>query len=142
MKALSIRQPWAFSILHLGKDVENRKWGTSYRGPLLIHAAKGCTADDVADWWAFVCAMKSGRPVDAWDRWPGRDTVARGAIVGIVDLVGCFVDASSPWFVGPVGLAVARPRAFAEPIPYRGQLGLFDVPHELVRDAIAQARPK
>jgi len=39
MKALTIRQPWAHAIMHLGKDVENRVWRTHYRGPLLIHAA-------------------------------------------------------------------------------------------------------
>ena len=26
MKALSIRQPWAWLILHAGKDIENRDW--------------------------------------------------------------------------------------------------------------------
>jgi len=39
IKALTIRQPWAFAILNLGKDVENRSWRTRHRGPLLIHAA-------------------------------------------------------------------------------------------------------
>lgn len=38
IKALTIRQPWAHAIFHLGKDVENRSWRTRYRGPLLIHA--------------------------------------------------------------------------------------------------------
>jgi hypothetical protein len=31
-KALTIRQPWAHSIIHLGKDVENRSWRTDYKG--------------------------------------------------------------------------------------------------------------
>lgn len=39
MKALTVRQPWAFAIAHLGKRVENRVWGTTYRGDLAIHAA-------------------------------------------------------------------------------------------------------
>ena len=26
MKALSIRQPWAYAILHMGKRVENREF--------------------------------------------------------------------------------------------------------------------
>ncbi len=38
MKALSVRQPFAWAIVHGGKDVENRSWATSYRGPVLIHA--------------------------------------------------------------------------------------------------------
>ena len=41
MRAISIRQPWAWAILHAGKRIENRDWrGCSYRGPVLIHAAK------------------------------------------------------------------------------------------------------
>ena len=39
MKALSIRQPWAWLILHGGKDIENRTWATKLRGRVLIHAA-------------------------------------------------------------------------------------------------------
>ena len=41
MKALSIRQPWAWLIVCGHKPLENRSWPTPYRGPLLIHAAKG-----------------------------------------------------------------------------------------------------
>jgi ASCH domain len=45
MKALSVRQPWAWLIIAGHKDVENRSWTTTYRGPLLIHAAR--RPDDV-----------------------------------------------------------------------------------------------
>lgn len=41
LRALSITQPWAGAIAWLGKDVENRTWGTDYRGSLLIHASAG-----------------------------------------------------------------------------------------------------
>jgi len=40
MKAILIRQPWAWLIVHGYKDVENRTWSTKYRGPILIHAGK------------------------------------------------------------------------------------------------------
>lgn len=43
MKALSLRQPWAAAVMHLGKRIENRRWNTSFRGEFLIHAAKGMT---------------------------------------------------------------------------------------------------
>jgi hypothetical protein len=43
MKALSIRQPWAWLIVNGYKDIENRSWATKFRGPVLIHAAKGMT---------------------------------------------------------------------------------------------------
>ena len=48
MKALSVRQPWAWAIIHAGKDVENRTWGTRYHGPLLIHASKNYDRDGKA----------------------------------------------------------------------------------------------
>ncbi|WP_245839042.1 ASCH domain-containing protein [Yersinia kristensenii] len=39
MKALSIRQPWAWLIVNGYKDIENRTWNTKCRGPVLIHAS-------------------------------------------------------------------------------------------------------
>ncbi|WP_206002040.1 ASCH domain-containing protein [Paraburkholderia aromaticivorans] len=38
MKALSIRQPWAWLIVKGHKDIENRTWSTRFRGRVLIHA--------------------------------------------------------------------------------------------------------
>jgi hypothetical protein len=40
MKALSIRQPWAFLIVNGFKPLENRTWKTQTRGEILIHASK------------------------------------------------------------------------------------------------------
>ncbi|MCU1592441.1 MAG: 8, gp08 [Frankiales bacterium] len=41
MKALTVRQPWAWAIATGAKTVENRTRGTAYRGPLAIHAGLG-----------------------------------------------------------------------------------------------------
>ena len=43
MKALSIKQPWAWLIVNGFKDIENRTWRTKIRGEFLIHA--GIEAD-------------------------------------------------------------------------------------------------
>lgn len=43
MRAISVRQPWAWLLLHKGKNVENRSWAlpACYVGvPLLLHAGK------------------------------------------------------------------------------------------------------
>lgn len=40
MKAVTIWQPWASLVACGLKKYETRSWNTSYRGPLLIHAAK------------------------------------------------------------------------------------------------------
>ncbi len=40
LKAISIRQPWAWLIVNGYKDVENRIWVANLRGPVLIHAGQ------------------------------------------------------------------------------------------------------
>lgn len=40
-KVLTLTQPWATLVAIGAKHIETRSWPTSYRGPLLIHAAKG-----------------------------------------------------------------------------------------------------
>jgi len=47
MKAISLWQPYGTLIAIEAKHYETRSWSTSYRGPILIHAAKnnnGCLA--------------------------------------------------------------------------------------------------
>lgn len=123
--ALSIRQPWAWAILHAGKDIENRDWRTYFRGPVCIHAAKGMTKSEFSDFVEFSRALvrdlhwKEG----AWVPFP--DELQRGGIVGTAEIVAC-VDASpSPWFFGRHGFVLrnARPVDF---IPVKGALGFFD----------------
>jgi hypothetical protein len=41
MKALTLTQPWASLVDNQAKQIETRSWYTSYRGHLVIHAAKG-----------------------------------------------------------------------------------------------------
>ena len=45
MKAITIKQPWAWAIIFAGRDIENRSWYTHHRGPLLIHAGAAYQAD-------------------------------------------------------------------------------------------------
>lgn len=119
MKAISIRQPWASLIIHDGKDIENRKWKTAYRGPLLIHASK---------WWSTVAVERILRSMPVSTAWRLADLAAlRGKIIGIVDLVDCVTDSDSRWFEGPVGLVLRNARP-VEPYEVKGALGLFNAP--------------
>jgi hypothetical protein len=52
MKAISIKQPFAWLLVNGFKDLENRNWKTNFRGEILIHASKDI---DVGD-YAFVKA--------------------------------------------------------------------------------------
>lgn len=131
MKALSIRSPWWYYILHNGKTIENRDWRTNVRGRILIHASK---------WWN---QEEVGEDFSIADRIAGtqhRDSpttvlaigLGRGHVVGSVEVIDCVSHSTSPWFFGDYGLVLRDPIVFANPIPFRGALGFFDVPDHLL----------
>lgn len=134
MKALSIRQPWVWGIMSAGKKIENREWPTKYRGTVLIHAAKGLTKAEYAEfvfWWEYHFKR---RPLATYPKCPPMDDLPRGGIVGRARIVDCIEASTDPWFMGRYGFVLADvdPIPF---IPYKGALGLFDVPDEVVRAA-------
>ena len=45
MKAITLWQPWAQLIVMGAKKIETRGWHTTYRGEILIHAAKKPVSD-------------------------------------------------------------------------------------------------
>lgn len=51
----------------------------------------------------------------------------RGGIVGSVSVVACVTNSDSPWFVGRYGFMLSDPQPMPF-VPWRGQLGFFDVP--------------
>lgn len=134
--ALSVRQPWAYAIMHLGKDIENRTRGAIDLGGMCavvgqriaIHAGIGMTRDE------YESAADTIRAIG--HRLPPPAELQRGGIVGTVEVTDLVTLAArarldedaraaiSPWFFGPWGLRLARPR----PVPFvraKGQLGIF-----------------
>jgi hypothetical protein len=124
VKALSIRQPWAWLIVNGHKDVENRSWSTTHRGEFLIHAGKTMTATEYADVRRFLDADDRLRHLLAI--LPPAAALERGGIVGTAYLVETDVYMSSPWYMGAIGFRLrdARPLPFW---PLNGSLGFFDV---------------
>ena len=131
MKALSVRAPWWWFIVHGGKDIENRDWrpgnpGLRFRGPVLIHASSWWRTDDVEDDLESASAMfrASGYPAPQ-DTLTLRELKDLGGhIVGKAEVVDVVRRSDSPWFVGPLGLVLRN----AEPVtPWRckGKLGFF-----------------
>jgi hypothetical protein len=116
MRALSIRQPWAWLICAGFKDVENRTWPTNFRGRIYIHAGQRFDSDGFQ--W-----LRINRP----KALPEVQFCALGAIIGEVDIVDCVRASASPWFEGPYGFVLRNPVLYHEPIPMRGRLGLFEV---------------
>lgn len=129
MKALSLSRPWTTLVLHHGKDVENRTWASSYRGPLVVHGA--LSFDRRAESWAIYALGRS--PLSGYER--DHPT----GLLGTVELVAqCLATKRAegcdcgPWAMPEqVHWRLADPRPFPEPIPCRGALGLWNVPEHL-----------
>lgn len=170
MRILTVRQPWAWAIIHGGKDVENRVRNIAgdYRGPVAIHAglafdreahtspalreAQDCAAvADGAEVYPGGYTWEIGAPD------PRRAWSIKGAIIGVVDLVdahshssvsGCIdsnarshmrADVCSSWGERNVThLMLANPRPLADPIPYRGALGLRHLDDTTTAQILAQ----
>ncbi len=119
MKTISLRQPWAWLVFH-GKDIENRSWPTKYRGPLLIHASKNY--DRQAEEWL----------ARNFPRIELSSPLYGGMIIGKVNVVDCVTASKSRWFFGPYGFVLKNPIEFERPIPFKGRLGIFEVPDKLL----------
>ena len=155
MRALTVQQPWAWAIVHGGKDVENRtrNLAGSYRGPVAIHAGMQVSQDGVdhellaPEWARGRCYVSvDGRratlsyPTEAGVYGPNRlaSVMPLGAFVGVVDLwavhqaqPGCCPNRGSrpfgsPWAEpGVWHLCVTDPRPLVEPVLAKGRLGLW-----------------
>ena len=121
MRALSIRQPWAWLVVNGYKDIENRTWSTTFRGRIYVHAGQRMVADDYPDQREYT--TQAGIVIPA--------QLARGAIIGEVTITGCLSFSDSPWFCGPYGFTLEDPVAYDTPVPFRGQLGFFPVDEAL-----------
>lgn len=94
MKALSIKQPWAYLIAHGIKDIENRNWRTHFRGIIYIHAScksAGNLPDILTiDQTNFITCNIQPMP-------PCVKNMDYSAIIGEVDIVDCVQDHPSIW---------------------------------------------
>ena len=121
MKAISVRQPWAWAIIHASKDVENRTWSTKYRGPLLIHAAKGLDLEALRVFKHNLNRFEHRTELE--------NRLQYGGIIGQVDLVKVITDSTSPWAEPGMKHWIFKN---AKPLPFhpcRGWPGLFDMDH-------------
>lgn len=160
MRILTVRQPWAWAIIHGGKDVENRVRNVAgaYRGTVAIHAAIGKTADlDERHERLVLSADETGK-IDAW---LGGESIEGGVIIGVVDLVdvhraegseaGIIADmirdrdpyalngSCSRWADANMHhLVLKNPRPLAEPIPFKGALGLRTLDDDTTARVLAQ----
>lgn len=124
MKVLTVHQPFAWLIVRGIKSWENRPWSTLMRGPLLIHASKSLK------WWNEVGAQCE-------DHLPSMvpANYTMGALVGAVNITDCVPVGEldgEPWAWGPYCLRCEGAVEFAEPIPWRGKEGFWNVDDPVV----------
>ena len=132
--ALTIRQPWAWLILHGGKSIENRSWPTLFRGAFLVHAAKNMTRAE------YDGALRVASELAPELRVPPATELVRGGFVGTARVRGvvnpCVASDAScacgrAWHEGNAygfELVDVAPTPF---VPFRGMLGFFRVPDDV-----------
>jgi hypothetical protein len=131
MKVLSVKNPWAFLIIHYGKDIENRTRKTNYRGRIAIHASKK------SDEGAY--QMLSENPVMGAALKEIKERRAEieklnGYIIGSVEIYNCtypeltMVANPSPWaeMDAPWHYWLRKANPFPFPVPAKGMLGLWE----------------
>jgi hypothetical protein len=119
MKILTIRQPYAQLIVTGQKPIENRTWGTRYRGPLLIHAAYRMHDDPIEE-----IELRLDAHVD-------RSLLQLGGVIGCAELVDVVTEHPSRSFEGPFGFVLSNCRELPF-TAWKGGLGLRNAPPELL----------
>lgn len=127
-KALSFKQPFAWLIANGYLMVDDRTWGTAYRGPILIHASKGLY--DV-----YYDYLKANTDIPL----PAKEHLPYGGVVGIAELVLCSRPGELPASISRehraqyqgvssrhFGFLFERPRTVPL-IPCAGKLGIFEL---------------
>lgn len=123
MKAITIKQPWAYLICSGIKDIENRTWKTNHRGRVLIHAGSGNKfkaelTDDQMNAAFGSCYQKA--QIGGYNF---------GAIIGSVEIVDCVQNHPSIWAEkGLWNWVLTNPELFPEPIPCKGKLSFWEYP--------------
>jgi hypothetical protein len=124
INCLSVKNPWAYAIMHLGKNIENRTRGTTYRGKLYIHASQ--SIDPVG--WKALCDIGNqlGRIYPDLTFFEANDNC--GCILGFVELyeISRGGITSNPW--GEVDKShwyLRDPMILKTPIPTKGKLGIW-----------------
>lgn len=119
--ALSVRQPWAWAIIHAGKDIENRSWQAAnrlgFRGRIAVHAAKGMTRAEYDNASEFMRSIGVICPEPA--------DLLRGGMIGSVEIVDIVRESNSPWFMGPRGIVLQGAEVWSF-LPAIGALGFFE----------------
>lgn len=136
IKALSLKQPYAWLIANGYLLVDDRTWSTDYRGTMMIHASKGI-------YEAYYDYLVTNTDIPL----PNKDKLGYGGVVGIAKLVLC----ARPDEIPP-SFSIEQRSHFsgvprdgfgflfenAQPLelmPCPGKLGIFEIDMDALLDA-------
>lgn len=135
MKALSIKQPWAWAICNLPdpfkKGFENRTWNTKYRGEFLVHTSKRFDVN------GYIRMCKYLKELGYSGTIPTKEEFVYGSFIGKTELIDVVEQSSDIWFEGTYGFKLENTVAFKEHIPHKGQLNFFNVESEIFKQDAA-----
>lgn len=130
MKALTIKEPWACLIINGYKTYEFRSWNTKYRGKIYIHA--GASIEKTA--------LKRFADYNI--------SVNPGHIIGEAEIIDCILvsddfdkelrkkdeNVYGNNHVGSYAWQLDHIKKYENPIPYKGQLGLWNCEIEPIKE--------
>lgn len=146
-RCLTVKNPWAYLIVHGIKDVENRTWKTNYRGNVFIHvSAQSASPLEVLTREQFLSIDNTESMNDSY--------FETSRIIGSVEIVDCVLNTKSVWTsinkfsldkdevfgesveLGGYKWILRNPVVFEEPIlNVRGKLNLwkptFEIPDSI-----------
>ena len=126
MKAISLYQPYASAMALGWKRNETRHWQTSYRGPLLIHAAKrvvGWPSISIQALFDEIAFLPSDLPLGVIlckvDLVDCKKIFLHNRPRGIERILGNYTPGRFMWITDNLEIF--------DPIPYRGRQRLFNI---------------
>lgn len=138
IKAITLWQPWATLVAFGLKTIETRRWGTEYRGPLAIHAARAISEAGLA----LLHQDERTRELMAAAGYASLEAMPRGCVVATGELLavvrlGMFnptwIETALPreaawgdFRSGRYAWRLGEMRRLPEPIGVRGERGLWD----------------
>lgn len=154
MRCISLWQPHA-TLWVAGRDggpgpkrYETRHWRMPFKpGEVIaVHAAKRWNPE-----MAALALSEPFRSTLSCLGYPGERTLYRGGIVGLVQIGGTremtpdLIAQQTPaerafgfWEAGRFATEATKARELPDPIPLRGQQGVWTLPHDVIRAVFAQ----
>lgn len=126
-QAITVRQPWAWAIMHAGKDLENRTRRLCAPGWYFLHAGKN---PGISEYERVAYIIKRDAGVDVPSCIDAQaHKIPYGGVIAAMKFGEWVEQSPSRWFIGPKAVQIEA----VVPLPFqpgRGAQGVFPWDHE------------